>query len=105
MNLENFAKLRGLQYAYTSTNRRMLDYVLETEHGEDIRKNVLTKRLQFDTTPELYAEVESICEFLDCSKREFLEMVVSDGLAKAMQVFRAAFKDGSGRELGSVEGD
>ena len=105
MNLENFAKLRGLDHAYTSTNRQLLDHILAGEQGDELRKNILSKRLQFDTTPELYAEVENICQLLGCSKREFLELAVLHGLDKAEQVFGAAFKDATGREFGTVEGD
>ena len=105
MNLENFAKLRGLDHAYASTNRQLLDHILAGEQGDEVRKNILSKRLQFDTTPELYAEVENICQLLGCSKREFLELAVLHGLDKAEQVFGAAFKDATGREFGTVEGD
>ena len=105
MNLENFAKLRGLDHAYSSTNRQLLDHILAGEQGDEVRKNILSKRLQFDTTPELYAEVENICQLLGCSKREFLELAVLHGLDKAEQVFGAAFKDATGREFGTVEGD
>lgn len=104
MNLENFAKLRGLDHAYISTNRPFLDHLLEGEQGDEVRKNILTKRLQFDTTPELYAEVERICSLLDCTKREFLGMAVCDGINKAQAVFLASFKDASGHDFMDVNG-
>jgi hypothetical protein len=104
MNLENFAKLRGLDHAYASTNRQLLDHILAGEQGDEVRKNILSKRLQFDTTPELYAEVESICSLLNCSKREFLEMAVCDGIKNAQEIFMASFKDGSGRDFMDVYG-
>lgn len=104
MNLENFAKLRGLDHAYTSTNRAFLNHLLEGEQSAEVRNNILTKRLQFDTVPELYAEVERICSLLDCSKREFLEMAVCDGINKAQAVFLASFKDASGHDFMDVNG-
>ena len=105
MDLENFAKLRGLNQAYIASNSGFIDSLLNSDQGAEIRNTVFTKRLQFDTTPELYAEVENICQLLGCSKREFLELAVLHGLDKAEQVFGAAFKDATGREFGTVEGD
>ena len=61
-------------------------------------------RRQFDTTPELYAEVESSCSLLNCSKREVLEMAVCDGIKNAQEIFMASFKDGSGRDFMDVYG-
>lgn len=104
MNLEQFAKMRGLYEAYTSANSQLLDHFLASEQGDEIRKNVLSKRLQFDTTPELFAEVERVCALLHCSKREFLEMVVCDGLDRAEELFLDAFKEGSGRDFFDVHG-
>ena len=46
-----------------------------------------------------------MCQLLGCSKREFLELAVLHGLDKAGQVFGAAFKEATGREFGTVEGD
>lgn len=102
MNLENFAKMRGLQSAHTTSNSDFLDAVLQGESGEQIKAQILSKRLQFDCHAELYAEVESICGLLDCSKRQFLEMAVIDALEKAERIYMEAFKEGSGREFGEV---
>ncbi len=104
MNLEQFAKMRGLYEAYTSANPQLLDHFLQGEQGDEIRKNVLSKRLQFDTTPELFSQVEQVCKLLQCSKREFLQMVVSDGIERAEELFFAAFKEGSGRDFFDVYG-
>src|SRR5450830_934613 len=71
MNIENFAKMRALQNAHTSANTQFLDHVLSGAQGDEIREKILTKRLQFDTTPVLYSMVENLCGLLDCSKREF----------------------------------
>jgi len=104
MNLKQYATMRGYETAHTSTNRQFLDHILSGEQGDELRKNILSKRLQFDTTPELYAEVESICSLLNCTKREFLEMAVCDGINKAQAIFMASFKDGSGRDFMDVYG-
>lgn len=100
MNLENYAKMRGLERAHTSSNSDFLDYLLQGDQGERIKSELLTKRLQFDTAPELYAKVESVCSMLDCSKRQFLEMAVVDAINKAESVFAETYKQASGRELG-----
>jgi len=106
MNLENYAKMRALQTAQTASNSSFIDHLLAGAQGDEMREKILTKRLQFDTTPELYAEVESVCSLLDCSKREFLEMAVCEAINKARTVFEATFKDATGQEFGTqVEGE
>ena len=56
MNLENFAKMRGLEAVDSSENADFLDGLLEGESGKKIKAELLTKRLQFDCHPELYAD-------------------------------------------------
>lgn len=102
MNLENFAKMRGLESAHTASNADFLDALMQGDSGEKIKSEVLTKRLQFDCSPELYAQVESICSLLHCSKRHFLEMAVIDALDKAETVFMDSFKDAHGEEFTTV---
>lgn len=102
MNIENFAKMRAFQMAHTAGNPALLDHFLEGDQGDEVREKILTKRLQFDTTPELYSKVEQLCTLLECSKREFLEMAVSDALAKAWVVFEDSFKEASGQEFTTV---
>lgn len=102
MNLELFAKMRGYEQAFTSTNSQFLDHILNGKQGDEIREKVLTKRLQFDTTPELYQRVEDICVLLDSSKRQFLEMAVIDAINKGTQLFLASYKEATGYEFGEV---
>ena len=64
------------------------------------QKRASDEASQFDTAPELYAKVESVCSMLDCSKRQFLEMAVVDAINKAESVFAETYKQASGRELG-----
>lgn len=104
MNLENFAKMRGLQEAHTSSNSDFVDHLLNGEQGQELKSTVLNKRLQFDCHTELYEEVEQMCSLLHCSKRQFLEMAVCDALSKAEDIFMAAFKEGSGRDFFDVYG-
>jgi hypothetical protein len=104
MNLENFSKMRGLQLAHTSANTALLDHVLSSEQGDEIREKLLTKRIQFDTTLQLFEELESVCSLLECSKREFLEMAVVEALNKARSVFENTFKESTGQEFIEVFG-
>lgn len=96
MNLENYTKMRALENA---SNSSFLDRLLESDQGDEVREKILTKRLQFDTTPELFAEVESVCNLLDCSKREFLEMAVVDAIKKVSAVFQVTYKDATGEDF------
>lgn len=102
MNIENFAKMRALQMAHSSANTALIDHVLASEQGDEVRQKMLSKRLQFDTTPELYEKVEQLCNLLDCSKREFLEMAVIAALDTAWNVFETSFKEAHGEEFTTV---
>ena len=102
MNLENFAKMRGLEAVDSSENADFLDGLLEGESGKKIKAELLTKRLQFDCHPDLYAEVERVCALLSCSKRRFLEMAVLSALDKSEQIFMETFHDAHGQEFTTV---
>lgn len=102
MNLENYIKMRALERADESSNSGFLDNLLATQDGDGIREKILTKRLQFDTTPDLFAEVENTCSLLDCSKRQFLEMAVCDAIDKAKTLFFATYQDATGQPFGEV---
>ena len=102
MNLENFAKMRGLEAVDSSENADFLDGLLEGESGKKIKAELLTKRLQFDCHPELYAEVERVCALLSCSKRRFLEMAVLSALDKSEQIFMETFYEAHGQEFTTV---
>jgi|SRR5882672_1348981 len=102
MNVENFAKMRALQSAYTSTNGGFVDHLLAGPQGEEIRAGLKLKRLQFDTAPELYAEVEQLCGLLDCSKREFLQMAVLEAINQAKSTYFAVYEEVNGVPFGEV---
>jgi hypothetical protein len=100
MNLNQYATMRGMQTAHEMTNQPILDHMLnDADNGPKIREEVLTKRIQFDTTPGLYAKLESVCSLLKCSKREFLEMAVFESIEKAQAIFGDAFHQVSGQTL------
>lgn len=101
MKLEQFATMRGMQFAHTSTNQGFLDHLLnDVENGPKIRQDVLSKRIQFDTTPELFAKLESVCSMLECSKREFLQMAVWEAIDRAESVFRSSYEQVAGESMG-----
>jgi hypothetical protein len=104
MKLAQFAQMRGFSHAYNSHNQPILDSMLNGQSGDDIRSQFKLKRLQFDCHESLYAEVESICALLDCSKREFLDMAVRDAIDQAQSTFMASFKEVDGREFMDVYG-
>jgi len=76
--------------------------MLNSDQGDEIRERLLTKRLQFDCVPELHAEVETLCNLLDCSKREFLDMAVRDAVERAESTFMASFQEAHGQEFTTV---
>lgn len=104
MKLNQFAQMRGFQHAHQTGNPQVLDMLLNSTQGDEVREKVLTKRLQFDCAPQLYADVESVCSLLDCSKREFLEMAVSESIAQAQATFMDAFKAAHGKDFMDVYG-
>jgi hypothetical protein len=100
MNLDQYATMRGMETAHNYTNQPILDAMLnDSENGPKIRAEVLTKRIQFDTTPGLFNHLESVCALLSCSKREFLQMAVSEALDRAESVFGSSFKDAYGESF------
>lgn len=103
MKLDQFATMRGMQSAHISTNQGFLDHLLnDADNGPKIRQEILTKRIQFDTTPQLFAQLESICSLLDCSKREFLEMAVFEAIQRSQSVFESAYEAAAGCPFGEI---
>jgi hypothetical protein len=93
MNLKQYATMRGYETAHYLTNSPILDSVLQGAEGDRIREEIKLKRLQFDCAPSLYDEVEKVCTKLECSKREFLEMAVSEAIKLAHEVFDQALTE------------
>lgn len=103
MKLESFASMRALQALHTSTNSHLLDHFLSSSQGDEIRETLKLRRIQFDTHPALCDELDSVCDLLDCSKREFMEMAVIDALSKAKTVFFETYKKVGGRKYGEPD--
>lgn len=98
MSPENFARMRGLQAAYTSSNSRVLDI-------PDVARQLegKLKRVQFDTFPEFSESLDNICNLLDTTRREFLERAMMDAIGRAEAAFMAAYKDATGEDFGVLE--
>lgn len=105
MKLNHYAQFAALRTAESSANAGLLDHFLEGATGDEIREKGALKRLQFDTSPELYSKVEQICSLFQCSKRVFLEMAVVDALDKAWTVFDETYQEATGHVFGEVDPD
>lgn len=100
MNLDQFTTMRGYQLAATRTNGKLLDALLtDADQGDQLRTQLKLKRIQFDTSPLLFERLENICGLLECSKREFLEMAISEAIYRADVNFQQAFQDAAGVDL------
>ncbi len=103
MNIEKFAQMKALEAAYITGNSALIDHVLNGPQGDEARETFKLKRLQFDTVPQLYEEVENVCALLGCSKREFLELAVSQAVIDAQKTFSETYHATAGHEFGEVE--
>jgi hypothetical protein len=92
MSPENFARMRGLQAAYTSSPLDIPDIARQLD-GK-------LKRVQFDTLPQFSEALDNICGLLDTTRREFLERAMMDAIGRAEAAFLAAYKDATGQDYG-----
>jgi hypothetical protein len=99
MNLDQFTTMRGYQLAATRNGSQIIDAMLDGEQGDTLREGLKLKRIQFDTSPLLWEKLENICHTLDCSKRQFLEMAISEAIYRADQNFQKAFEEAAGVDL------
>lgn len=106
MYLEHFCKMRALEAAHIDTNQDALDYLLKRDsQSAEVVGALLSKRLQFDTVPEIYELVEKKCRLLNCSKRQFLEMAVLYAVSRADAVYRSTYEEAAGRPPGEPVDD
>lgn len=84
MNLDEILQLQVLKLKATASGRHggpILDQLLE-EAGE----GAPIRQMCAKVSTVLYDDLESVCELLDMSKREFIESAVSDALRRAHEV-------------------
>lgn len=91
MKLEYFAQMRALESAYVSTNQSFVDHLLNADEreGGKLRQELRIKRVQFDAAEALVTELDSVCNLLDVSKRQFLEGAVWEAIERAKGAFFA----------------
>lgn len=98
--IDEIATFAGLQNARISRNSDFLDSFISSP---DVQQQLGLKRVQFETVPQLYERLESICGLLGVSKREFLEGALIDAIEAAETKFHAVFEEATGREFGEVQ--
>lgn len=89
MRLQQFAQMRALENAYTSTNQGFVDHLLNEDErtGGKLRQELKLKRIQFDAVEFLAEDLDKVCGLLDISKRQFLE----GALAEALERVKASY--------------
>ncbi len=101
MNLDQYATMQGYQLANTLKGSALIDAAIDSESGL-LQSELKTRRIQFDAAPLLTIELERICINFGCSKREFLEMAVSEAIARAETRFQEAFAEAAGHPIEDV---
>lgn len=92
MNLHQFVTMRGYQKAAAIKAPALIDAMLGSDDGDRIREDLKLKRIQFDTSENLWMWLNQTCELLDCSKRDFLEMAISEALKRSEEEYEKAFQ-------------
>lgn len=98
--IDEIATFAGLQSARTQRNADLTEMFLARP---DVQEQLGLKRVQFETVPQLYERLESVCGLLDVSKREFLESALIDAIQAAEDKFHAVFVEATGREFGEPQ--
>lgn len=88
MTLDETIQLQVLKLKSTSggLQGRILDQLLE-EAGES---HPLVRQMCAKVSHVMYEDLEQVCQLLDMTKREFIEVAVGDALAKAHDVIEAS---------------
>lgn len=98
MDIQQFARMKGLQAAHQRFNSVLLD------HFPDMRDKAIEsgviRRIQFETLPEVVEQLEIICEVLGCTRREFLERATLEAISKAQNEFCLSYREASGEDYG-----
>lgn len=98
MDTKQFARMRGLEAAYQSTNSRLLDH---SPVRDQLAESGGLRRIQFETLPQFVDLLENACNLLGCTRREFLERAMLEAIAKAETEFLAAYRDATGEDYGT----
>jgi hypothetical protein len=87
MNFDELVQLQVLKHKASLSGPSFLIDKLVDEHPE-------MRQMCAKVSPQLYAALEEVCNFLDLSKRAFIEAAVSDAIRKAqIQIGNALDQD------------
>jgi hypothetical protein len=87
MNFDELVQLQVLKHKASLSGPSFLIDKLVDEHPE-------MRQMCAKVSPQLYAALEECCNFLDLSKRAFIEAAVSDAIRKAqIQIGNALDQD------------
>lgn len=99
-NIDTLSTFKALEQSRIHRNVTLLDHVLTTPEAAE---QLGLKRIQFESHPAMSERLESICNLLDVSKREFLECAVVDAMTRAEEKFAAVYREATGREFGEED--
>ncbi len=88
MNTKDFATLKAYEEAYTSSNLALTNLIA----SGSVDHSVELKRVQFETFPHIVERLESVCDVLGISKREFLERALVDALNSTWSTFTETYQ-------------
>lgn len=94
--IETLATYKALEQSRNHRNADITEHLLEIHGGEKVG----LKRIQFEAHPVLSDRLDSVCNMLDVSKREFLEAAVIDAIDRAQDGFGSIYRQATGREFG-----
>jgi len=83
-HITQLATFKALEFNRRNRNADVIDSLLKTTEQKE-RAGLV--RVQFETLPEVRADLDNLCSAFDISKREFLESALLDSLAKAWEIF------------------
>lgn len=104
MNIETYSQMKALLQASTEGNQRLVERLLEGEQADEACAQLKFKRIQFDSHAGLTEQLEEVCNLLDCTKREFLEMAVYEAVHRARETFFKTYQNETGCEYGTRVG-
>lgn len=85
MDFQSLIRYKALHQCYSGVNSALVDQAMG-QMTEAEKAEFKLKKLQFDVSAQLFDQVESVCQLLDMSKREFLESAVSDAVKRAHEI-------------------
>ena len=98
--IETLATYKALEQSRLSRNVEFTDHLLGAEGAGE---KMGLRRIQFEAHPILSDRLETVCNMLNVSKREFLEAAVIDAIDSAEEGFGTIYKQATGHEFGEQD--